>query len=50
MDTTLPLGRLRAGHLESVVRLADTVASYCLTRPLLSQLDAPHPTVSFPNL
>lgn len=43
MDTTLPLGRLSAGHLKSMVRQVDSVTSYCSTRPLLSQLGGPHP-------
>ena len=43
MDTTLPLGRLSAKHLESMVRQVDTVASYCSTSPLLTQLGGPHP-------
>ena len=43
MDATLPLGRLSAGHLKSVVRRVDTVASYCSASPLLSQLGGPHP-------
>ena len=43
MDTTLPLGRLSARHLESVVRQVDTVASYYSTSPLLTHLGGPHP-------
>ena len=39
----MPLGRLSAGHLKSVVRQVDTVASYCSASPLLSQLGGPHP-------
>lgn len=48
VDTTLLLGWCR--HLKSMVRLAHTVVSYCLARPLLSQLRGPHATVSFPSL